>query len=262
MTNRNNKQIELSKVLINSGFALFDICLFHQELSLGNLKTKLTYLQTQGIIKHLEKDTRKTGKKQRESSVKKQTTVYHAAKELELAFTEQNLKRHETQFLSNKVDTLLRMKSKDFDRCKDVDEESVGRASYVRHINNNECKFVENDTITAKKTKEIPKFLKKKLELTKSVKTSMHDPLQVLMATKQYLEANGKVLEKETHSNKSKYMEHPQNTFSEEHPNILTKNSLEQSTPETENSQYRPRNPTAGGKATYLNIVDVHLISI
>ncbi|XP_028159581.1 putative ATP-dependent RNA helicase TDRD12 [Ostrinia furnacalis] len=185
---KKDKQLfDLSKVLTKSGLAIENIVLFHQELSLGNLNTKLDHLRTQEVVKEIEKHIALKPSKKREESVKKHTTVFQAAQNLESMLTSRNLERHNEFHLSGvKIDHYMKMKSKDFDKCKDIDEVSVGRASHVSKS------VVDEPTLepTPEPTK-LPKFLQKKLELSrKPCLKSANDPMQVLLATKKYLEEN------------------------------------------------------------------------
>ncbi|KAM3955923.1 RNA helicase-like protein [Aphomia sociella] len=174
---KNGKYKSLSKKLTKSNFAFNDPCLFHQELSLGKLKTKLNGIQRDEVIKQLIQPGKEKVGKERERSVKSQTHIVHIAKNLESPLTVQNLEKH-TRNLD--VHHMLQNKIKDLDKCKDVEEESVGRG--VSH-----------------KVSEMPRssLLKKKLELSGVAPRphNKHDPVSILLATKKFLEANSKIRE-------------------------------------------------------------------
>lgn len=161
----------------------------------------MSYVQTQEIIKNLEKDTRRSSKKHKESIVKKQTTVFHEAQNLESMLTEKNLRKHDGSV--GKIDVLLEMKSKDFDLCKDVDEQPVGRANSIKNEENNQN---VKQTYSSERISRIM-LANKKMELWKNQKAKSTDPLQVLLATKKYLEQNAKTIQKDTDSNNSQSTE-------------------------------------------------------
>ncbi|CAH0404213.1 unnamed protein product [Chilo suppressalis] len=173
----------LSKILIDSGFALYDVFLFHQELSIGNLKTKLSISKAKEVIRHLEKGDRNKSEKERDSKVKKQTAILHAAQDFETVLTTQNLEKHNRQLSGAAIDNLLEKKMKDFDRCKDIDEESMGRGLNLKHSPEDHK----------------PSMLKKKLEFVKLQQSRVvmkerknfhNDPSKILLATKRFLENN------------------------------------------------------------------------
>ncbi|CAH2084174.1 unnamed protein product [Euphydryas editha] len=119
----------LSKLLIKSNLAHFDVCDFHQQLSSGNLKTKLTLTKTQKIVKEIEKYymTKASSKKECAASFKKKTSILQLAQDIETALTVTNLEKHNNQMLNK----MLENKMKDLELCKDIDEESLGRG-YVK----------------------------------------------------------------------------------------------------------------------------------
>ncbi|XP_013187040.1 putative ATP-dependent RNA helicase TDRD12 [Amyelois transitella] len=170
---KNGKLKALTQQLVKSGFALYDTGLFHQELGAGNLKTKLNTHQKQDVIKQLEKSGKEC-KKEWEMAVKRNTKIFHRTQDLESMLTVHNLHQHE------KVQELLQNKIKDFDRCKDADENSLGRASLVK------------EKITKMISQEVSKSGKKKLEILKGKpkKATKNDTENILLATKKFLEQN------------------------------------------------------------------------
>ncbi|XP_053621618.1 putative ATP-dependent RNA helicase TDRD12 [Plodia interpunctella] len=168
---KNGKHKSLQQQLIKSGFAMYDTALFHQQLSAGKLKTKLNSHQKRDVIKQLEKPNDKP-KKEWEKAFKKKTSIYHKSQNLESMLTVDNLRQHEN------IQVLLRNKLKDFERCKDIDEESMGRA-----VRRHTSKF---------KDAEVPMpSSKKKLELLKTkAQVSPSNTEKMLLATKKFLEQN------------------------------------------------------------------------
>lgn len=174
--NKRGSTTLLSEELVKSGFALYDTCLFHQELSMGNLKTKLNRSQLSEVMKQLEQPVNKKPKEQWQKSVKSQTTIYHTGQKLESSLTVENLVRH-----NKNVDVydILDKKLKDLECCKDADEVSVGRASKHKVLSSNNEMLARSQPIINKSRPEI-------LPLT--------DPYQTtLMATKNFLEAHATI---------------------------------------------------------------------
>ncbi|XP_045782335.1 putative ATP-dependent RNA helicase TDRD12 isoform X2 [Maniola jurtina] len=123
---RGGKLIELSKQLINSGLAHIDVCEFHEKLSCGKLNTKLSTLHTLAVIKRLEEYCTRKDRSENllKKSLEKQTSVFRLSQEFEKSLTVSNLEKHYNVTLQH---TLIN-KLKDFELCKDVDEQPVGRA--------------------------------------------------------------------------------------------------------------------------------------
>ncbi|CAG9794475.1 unnamed protein product [Diatraea saccharalis] len=197
------RKLKLSQSLVDSGFALYDVCLFHQELSLGNLKTKLSIVKAREVIKYLEKDNID---KVRECKVKKQTAVLQAAQSFETTLTMQNLERHNRQLSGMAIDNLIQKKMKDFDRCKDIDEESIGRAISLKQ------NLKEHQSSLLRKKMELFK-LQKSQNSNKEQKNSQNDPLKVLLAAKQVLEVDANTTGNKLNADDSLFSE--ENKFQE-----------------------------------------------
>ncbi|CAG5053096.1 unnamed protein product [Parnassius apollo] len=165
----NKKEKPLSKLLVKSGFAAYDMCLFHQALGLGKINTKLQSSEVAHVIKEIENHykKKKIPKKDWEESMKSQTVVSRTSQQLESALTTMNLQKHNAVLISQ----LLKNKNKDFDMCKDVDEEPVGRAYKVKDRGFN-CETKAKESKVPRNEPE-PKstLLKKKLDLIASKKS-------------------------------------------------------------------------------------------
>ncbi|XP_052757081.1 putative ATP-dependent RNA helicase TDRD12 isoform X2 [Galleria mellonella] len=191
---QNGKCKLLSKLLIKSGFALNDPCMFLQELSLGMLRTNLTNIQRDEVIKHLTQPNKNKPSKDREKSVKRQTHILQIAKNLESPLTIQNLQRHNQNL---DVKYMVKNKIKDLEKCKDVDEKSLGRG------------------VTHKQPEPMQRssLLRKKLEMSAHVpRHHKQDPASILLATKKFLEANAKIKEDVTSGSSPR---EPEDTVSE-----------------------------------------------
>ncbi|KAJ2939345.1 hypothetical protein O0L34_g13444 [Tuta absoluta] len=119
----NGKYRLLSKLLAKSGVATYNESVFLSELSSGKIKTKLNTKITKHIIEQLEK-------KCKEQTVR-QTKVSQTSLNLEYALTVENLTAH-NQRNKNKTDNfddMLQRKLNDLQLCKEVEEESIGRAT-------------------------------------------------------------------------------------------------------------------------------------
>ncbi|XP_050358776.1 putative ATP-dependent RNA helicase TDRD12 isoform X2 [Nymphalis io] len=121
---KNGELKQLSKLLINSNIAHFDVCEFHQKLSSGEIKTKLCSIKTQNVVKEIENYYTRTANSKItcKKAIAKQTSVFQIGQGLESALTVSNLERHNNKMLN----TVLENKMKDLELCKDVDDESIG----------------------------------------------------------------------------------------------------------------------------------------
>lgn len=132
---------KLSDYLKRSGFAIYDEAAFHQELSLGLISKKLSRNTLDDVMMVI---TGAIDDNASEVALKKQTTVYHAGKRLE-ALTSDNLDRHNRQFKKliqgEDLMQVLEKKFKDLELCKDLDEESVGRAMWGSKMRDNRQTF-------------------------------------------------------------------------------------------------------------------------
>ncbi|XP_045538445.1 putative ATP-dependent RNA helicase TDRD12 [Papilio machaon] len=191
---RDKKWKPLSKILIKAGIAIYDMCLFHQQLGLGKLNTRLKSSESEAVIQDIENYYLKknVSKKNWKKSVEEQTVVSHATLELESALTTMNLQKH-----NDVMQQLLQNKLNDFELCKDIDEEPLGKGFKGKQQN------VTRET----KTKEAlnsnlennlkATTLKKKLELMTKKSNSQkmdngfkNNPKQILENTKKFLELN------------------------------------------------------------------------
>ncbi|KAL4712128.1 hypothetical protein ACJJTC_010989 [Scirpophaga incertulas] len=176
------RQLELSQILIESGFAVFDVCIFHQELSLGHIITKLSLVKTQEVVRNLE---RKNKHKKKENGIQKNIQVFQAAENFASELTTMNLELH-NQLKASNIHCLLERKMKDFNMCKNVDEESIGCGSILKGIDTEKQKL----PVLLKKKLETQRYLKSKAGLRERSKNQ--DPLHILNATKKFLEENTK----------------------------------------------------------------------
>lgn len=127
---KNNGDLkQLSKLLIKSNFAQFDICDFYQQLSSGNLKTKLSITETQNVLEEIKKyySTKASLKRKYVESLEKRTTVVRLSQDMETALTVSNLEKHNNRTLYK----MFENKMKDLELCKDIEEEALGRG-YVK----------------------------------------------------------------------------------------------------------------------------------
>ncbi|XP_063544558.1 putative ATP-dependent RNA helicase TDRD12 [Cydia strobilella] len=120
---------KLSSYLRKSETALYDDAVFHQQLSSGLIQTKLTKTETDEVMKVIAS---KLTDYESVVAFKKQTEVYQVAKKLEILTTE-NLNKHNSRLnknITNKdILNVLDRKFKDFQLCKDLDDEPLGRAT-------------------------------------------------------------------------------------------------------------------------------------
>lgn len=126
---KSGKLKKLSKYLTDSGFAYESVSEFHAHLSSGKLKTKLSKVETQEIIKKLENYHTNSNKPIHiwKNAIKKQTSVFQTSLNFESSLTLSNLEK-QNRFMNK----MLKDRQKDFELCKDIDEESVGRSSRNR----------------------------------------------------------------------------------------------------------------------------------
>ncbi|XP_034838691.1 putative ATP-dependent RNA helicase TDRD12 [Maniola hyperantus] len=157
---RSGKLKELSKQLIKTGFAHNNVCEFHEKLSCGKLNTKLSTSQTQGVIKELEKYCLRKDRSKNllKKSVEKQTSVFQMSLDFEKSLTESNLEKHNNEILKK----TLKNKHKDFELCKDVDDESVGRA----------CRKTKPKSLELIEEVQKSKLVTKKLSIATSISNS------------------------------------------------------------------------------------------
>ncbi|XP_023938109.2 putative ATP-dependent RNA helicase TDRD12 [Bicyclus anynana] len=106
---KDGKTRTLSKHLLKSGFAFYDVCEFHQKLNSGNLKIKLSPIIKQEVIKNLENYYMRTDKQKNnlKKSVEKHTSMPN----------HENVKN---EVLSRTI----KNNNKDFEISIDIDEES------------------------------------------------------------------------------------------------------------------------------------------
>lgn len=126
---KRGKLKRLSKHLTNSGFAYYNRSEFHQRLSCGKLKTKLSTIATQEVINNLE-NYHTNGAQTKDiwvNLIKRHTTVFKIARNFELSLGLPNLQKQYRE-----INWMLKNKLKAFELCKDVDEESLGRACCKR----------------------------------------------------------------------------------------------------------------------------------
>ncbi|CAK1593415.1 unnamed protein product [Parnassius mnemosyne] len=172
LKDHNKKLKPLSKLLVKSGFAAYDMCSFHQALGSGKINTKLQSSEAQHVIKEIENyyKKKKVPKTDWEESIKTQTFVSRISQKLESVLTTMNLQKHNADLVSQ----LIKNKSKDFDMCKGVDEESAGRAYKVKERRCN-CETKAKELKVSRNEPE-PKstLLKRKLELIESKKSIQH----------------------------------------------------------------------------------------
>lgn len=193
----NGKLYPLSKTLIKSGFAIYDTCLFHQELETGKLIIKLQSFEARDVIKNIENyyKKKKVPKLQWEKSVKTSTVVARTSQEFETALTEMNLEKHNNKLMSQ----LLENKMKDFEMCKGIDEESVGRAYKVKQKRENiDIASTEINTSDCTESDFKSAILKRKLQLIGTRKLNSpaldiknrNDTKVILTKTREFLEEN------------------------------------------------------------------------
>ncbi|XP_073965068.1 putative ATP-dependent RNA helicase TDRD12 isoform X1 [Choristoneura fumiferana] len=132
---------KLSDYLKRSSFAIYDEAAFHQELSGGLISKRLSKNTLDEVIKII---TAAIDDNASEVALQKQTTVYQAAKKLE-ALTSDNLDRHNRNFkkliTGEDLMKVLDKKFKDLELCKDLEEESVGRATLSSKMRDNRQMF-------------------------------------------------------------------------------------------------------------------------
>lgn len=134
---KNGKLRALSKLLIKRNLAYLDISEFHQKLSSGNLSTKLTNIKTQEIIKEIENYylKKQNSNKNWAKAVEDQTSVFQLSQKLDSLLTVSNVEKHNNQMLKK----ILENKSRDFELCKEIDEDSVGCGIKQRSRSDNAC---------------------------------------------------------------------------------------------------------------------------
>lgn len=177
---KNGKTKDLSRQLIKSGFAYENAALFHQKLASGNIKTKLNRLQTQEVINQLELYYKKKDMAQNwNRSVKKQLSVYELSHNFEVQLTARNLEKHNRK----NVKQLLDNKLKDLEKCKDVEEESIGRGSNRKEVQGKKSHSNSSNS----------SLLKRKLAASKLLETQVQSSSSVLATTKKFLEENAEV---------------------------------------------------------------------
>ncbi|KAJ0170189.1 hypothetical protein K1T71_014117 [Dendrolimus kikuchii] len=212
----NGKTKDVTKYLLKSGFAFDNVALFHQELASGNLKTKLNRLQTQEIVNQLELHYKNKDLKHNwECSVRNQMSVLELSNNFEAKLTARNLERHNRDNLKQ----LIENKLKDFEKCKDVEEVSVGRARHKKCI------------VPEKKTTSSSSLLKRKLAVSKAVPgMQKQDAGFILEATKKFLEDNAEArnsLKSENIYNGSNSIKEDSSVDSEENMKSIKRSELD-----------------------------------
>ncbi|OWR47341.1 RNA helicase protein [Danaus plexippus plexippus] len=173
LKNSDGKLKKVSKYLVKSGFAEMNVSKFHSQLNNGELNTKLEFIQTQEVIKQLEKHyTKSSKKKEWEKFVRKQTSVFQMKQKFESELTVSNLEKHNNIMIKRVIEN----KSNDFELCKDVNEKPLGRG------------FHKADSI---KSELKSKLLKKK--------TSYHDKTS-FDDIKRFLDKNSRSKDEDTES--------------------------------------------------------------
>ncbi|XP_013176570.1 PREDICTED: putative ATP-dependent RNA helicase TDRD12 [Papilio xuthus] len=192
----------LSKTLLKASIAVYDMCLFHQQLGLGKLNTRLKSSESQAVIHAIENYYLKKNipKKNWKKSVEEKTVVSHAALELESELTAMNLQKH-----NDVMQQMLQNKINDLELCKGIDEEPLGKGFKGKQHNVAREKNTSETLPTNHENNVKATSLKKKLELM-AKKSNSHkighelknDPKQILANTKKFLELNAnKNLERE-----------------------------------------------------------------
>lgn len=143
--------MNLNEEIIKCRFAFEDECIFHQELREGNLKTKLNHTAIVEVMHKIEESyaIRDVPKKLWLDALKNQTMVFEEVKLLEKSITSRKMEVQD----GNNMETLLKNKLNDLKLCKDIDEDSAGRASSARN---------------SRPSSLLSVALKKKLDLLKS----------------------------------------------------------------------------------------------
>ncbi|NP_001037005.2 putative ATP-dependent RNA helicase TDRD12 [Bombyx mori] len=164
---KNGVQLYLSKELVKAGLATEDPCQFHQYMSLGKIKTKLSNTETRAVIKNLEEYYRKSSKPKElwQKSVHQNTSIFHAGERLQ-ALTVKNLERHNNR--QNIM--LLENKLKDLEQCKGSDEVSLGRG--VCRVPSNKSEMVMLTNKRLKNRLELLSKINMKSDATDAVKST------------------------------------------------------------------------------------------
>ncbi|CAH2229351.1 jg17100 [Pararge aegeria aegeria] len=201
---------KLSKHLLQSGFAYKDVCEFHEKLSCGKLNTKLNPDETQTVIMKLENYYKrmKYPKNNWKKSVEKQTSVFQMTQSFESELSVSNL------VLNDRVlNKTLKNKYKDFELCKDVDEESLGRG------------YHKDKSVNPEANKETLKsqYLIKKLSMMSNSKKS-GDLNQTYSDIVNFLNTSSRVKENLNQTNEALSTTSDNNTSSE--MDVVTKENI------------------------------------
>lgn len=126
---KDGKTISLLQQLLETGFVAEDVKYFHQ-----NLNTKMNYVNMVSVINNIKQSLKSLDKpfKNIEKVLDNQLSVFQKTVELEEIISPRNL---EVSNRNDHAEILLRKQMHDLNACKDVDEESAGRASNVRVVN-------------------------------------------------------------------------------------------------------------------------------